>query len=69
MSIWRRRGLDFGVPGWKSNPGLPPEPGFTMTGSKRLDHWTSGTVYEFSEIAGSPQSVDLTATRLAVLSH
>ncbi len=26
-----------------------------MTGSKRVDHWTSGTVYECSEIAGSPQ--------------
>jgi hypothetical protein len=25
-----------------------------MTGSKRLDHWTSGTVCECSEIAGSP---------------
>jgi hypothetical protein len=24
-------------------------------GSKRVDHWTSGTVYECSEIAGSPQ--------------
>jgi hypothetical protein len=27
-----------------------------MTGSKRVDHWASGTVYECSEIAGSPQS-------------
>ncbi len=26
-----------------------------MTGSKRVDHWTSGTVYECSEFAGSPQ--------------
>jgi hypothetical protein len=26
-----------------------------MTGSKRVDHWTSGTVCEFSKIAGSPQ--------------
>jgi hypothetical protein len=26
-----------------------------MMGSKRVDHWTSGTVYECSEIAGSPQ--------------
>jgi hypothetical protein len=26
-----------------------------MMGSKRVDHWTSGTVYEYSEIAGSPQ--------------
>jgi hypothetical protein len=32
------------------------EPGSLMTGSKRVDHWTSGTVYERSEIAGSPQS-------------
>jgi hypothetical protein len=27
-----------------------------MTGSKWVDHWTNGTVYECSEIAGSPQS-------------
>jgi hypothetical protein len=26
-----------------------------MTGSKWVDHWTSGTVCECSEIAGSPQ--------------
>jgi hypothetical protein len=26
-----------------------------MTGSKQVDHWTSGTVYECSEIAGTPQ--------------
>jgi hypothetical protein len=26
-----------------------------MTGSKQVDHWTSGTVYECSEIAGFPQ--------------
>jgi hypothetical protein len=26
-----------------------------MTGSKPVDHWTSGTVYECIEIAGSPQ--------------
>ncbi len=25
-----------------------------MTGSKHVDHWTSGTVYKCSEIAGSP---------------
>ncbi len=31
------------------------EPGSFMTGSKRVDHFTSGTVYECSEIAGSPQ--------------
>ncbi len=34
-------------------PGI--EPGSLMTGSKRVDHWTSGTVYECSEIAGSAQ--------------
>jgi hypothetical protein len=28
-----------------------------MKGSKRVDHWTSGTVYECSEIVGSPQYV------------
>jgi hypothetical protein len=33
------------------------EPGSLMTGSKRVDHWTSGTVYECSEFAGSPQLV------------
>ncbi len=26
-----------------------------MTGSKWVDHWTSGTVYNCHEIAGSPQ--------------
>jgi hypothetical protein len=26
-----------------------------MTGSKRVDHWTRGSVCECSEIAGSPQ--------------
>jgi hypothetical protein len=31
------------------------EPGSLMTGSKQGDHWTSGTVYECSEIVGSPQ--------------
>jgi hypothetical protein len=31
------------------------EPGSLMTGSKGVNHWTSGTVYECSEIAGSPQ--------------
>jgi hypothetical protein len=29
-----------------------------MMGSKRVDHWTSGTVCECSEIAGSPQQRD-----------
>ncbi len=32
------------------------EPGSLMTGSKWVDHWTSGTVYECGEIAGSPQA-------------
>ncbi len=31
------------------------EPGSLMTGSKQVDHWTSGTVYKCSEIAGSLQ--------------
>ncbi len=31
------------------------EPGSLMMGSKGLPHWTSETVYECSEIAGSPQ--------------
>ncbi len=30
------------------------EPGSLMTGSKRMDYWTSGTVYECSGISGSP---------------
>ncbi len=38
---------------YKSTP-LWIEPGSLMTGSKRVDHLTSGTVYECSEIAGSP---------------
>jgi hypothetical protein len=32
------------------------KPGSLMTGSKRVDHWTSGTVYECSEIVGSPHA-------------
>jgi hypothetical protein len=31
------------------------EPGSFITGSKGLTHWDSETVYECSEIAGSPQ--------------
>jgi hypothetical protein len=31
------------------------EPESLIVGSKRVDHWTSGVVYECSEIAGSPQ--------------
>jgi hypothetical protein len=34
------------------------EPGSHMTGSKRVDHWTSGNVYE---VAGSPQGFPPTA--------
>ena len=33
------------------------EPRSLMTESERIDHWTSGTVYECSEIAGSPQNL------------
>jgi hypothetical protein len=32
-----------------------------MTGSKWVDYWTSGTVCECSEIAGSPQGSPLAA--------
>ncbi len=32
------------------------EPGSLMTRSNRVDHWTSGTVYECSEIVGSLQA-------------
>jgi hypothetical protein len=38
----------------KSTP-LGVEHGSLRTGSKQVDHWTSGTVYECSEIAGSLQ--------------
>ncbi len=38
----------------KSTP-LGIEPGSLMTGSKGLTHWTSETVCQCSEIAGSPQ--------------
>ncbi len=34
---------------------LEIESGSLMMGSKQVDHWTSGTVYECSVIAGSPQ--------------
>jgi hypothetical protein len=37
-----------------SNP-LGIEPRSLMTESKGLTHWTSETVYECSDIAGSPQ--------------
>jgi hypothetical protein len=37
-----------------------------MTGSKWVDHWTSGTVYECSEIAGSPQCTTPAATMSVV---
>jgi hypothetical protein len=45
------------------------EPRSLMTGNKRVDHWTSGTVYECSEVAGSAHQRDLrgfetTATRI-----
>jgi hypothetical protein len=38
----------------RSTP-LGIETGSLMMGSKQVDHWTSGTVYECSEIAGSGQ--------------
>jgi hypothetical protein len=34
-------------------PPLGIEPGSLITGSRRVNRWTSGTVYECSEIAGS----------------
>jgi hypothetical protein len=37
-------------------PGI--EPGSLMTGSKGLTNWTSETVCECSEIAGSPQAAN-----------
>ncbi len=38
-----------------------------MMGSKRVDHWTSGTVYECSEIAGSPQGSPLQEPTVSVV--
>jgi hypothetical protein len=35
------------------------EPGSLMTGGKRVTHWTSETVYECREFAGSPQMSDI----------
>jgi hypothetical protein len=43
---------------------LEIEPGSLMMGRKRVDHWTSGTLYECSEIAGSPQYVKILITGL-----
>jgi hypothetical protein len=37
------------------------EPGSLLTGSKGVDHWTSETMCECSEIAGSPQGSPPTA--------
>ncbi len=37
-----------------------------ITGSKGLTHWTSETVYECSEIAGSPQGSPQQPTMLVV---
>ncbi len=53
----------------------PPPPGDwtqvphdgKQTGSKRVDHWTSGTVYEWSEVGGSPQGSP-PSSRLCLLS-
>jgi hypothetical protein len=38
-----------------------------MAGSKRVDHWTSGTVYECSEITGSAQGSPQQPTMLVVM--
>ncbi len=46
---------------------LEIEPGSLMTGSKRVDYWTRGTVYECSEIAGSPQYNQWTLPKLSQL--
>ncbi len=40
---------------------LETEPGSLMMGSKWVDCWTSGTVCECSEIAGSPQHHHITS--------
>jgi hypothetical protein len=44
----------------KSTP-LGIGPGSLMTGSKRVDHWTSGTVCECSDITGSPHDIRIGA--------
>ncbi len=41
------------------NTPLGIEPGSLQTESKWVDHWTSGTVCECSEIAGSPQYIQM----------
>jgi hypothetical protein len=44
------------------------EPGSLMTGSKRVDHWTSGTKCKCNEIAGStegsPPAADYVVVKL-----
>jgi hypothetical protein len=45
---------------------LGVQPGSLMTGSKRVDHWTSGTVYKCCETAGSPQGSPPTADYVCV---
>ncbi len=45
---------------------LGNEPGSLMTRSKQVDHWTNGTVYEYSGIAGSPQGSPLQPTMSVV---
>jgi hypothetical protein len=48
----------------------PPgfEPGYLMTGSKRVVHWTSETWWEWSEIAGSAQYFNCERNSYFVLS-
>ncbi len=45
---------------------LEIEPRSLMMGSIQVTHWTSGTVYEWSEIAGSPQGSPQQPTMLIV---
>jgi hypothetical protein len=44
------------------------EPGSLIMGSKQVDHWTVGTVYECSEIAGSPQVDQERSSKISVKS-
>ncbi len=47
-----------GVSRFHTSTSLGIEP-WSLNGNKRVDHWTSGTVYECSEIAGSPHYSDI----------
>jgi hypothetical protein len=51
------------------NTPLGIDPGSLMTGSKQVDHWTSGTVCECSEIEGSPHPHGFSSIHTWALFH